>query len=455
MFEDFTAIPKTEDEARNSMTAFNTILNRLIPVIPNRGQTTNWQTDYSTSAIGTLLAVLTAASLKNDHDRFVITYYTDGAYRLNQAVNNQVDENYGIFINREAGTHFIETEYTATTYLTSAEEFLKQSSHHYLRIFTTTNNKRLYVWTNKALTPVTLYHLFALYHALYPQENKMAEDFTKCLVEDKLDEAKKIITNYLESDAVKEIEFENFRKCLSNGYTTKINALINTINNRRNCINDYEQRIAQYATEIRKATEEIAFLRSTDISEEQKLFFKHLKKIPYIKDFEGNRDGFIKLSYEAPIIYFSDYPAEKLIDADYPSEFYKNILRILIGRKYELITKCTLIFYTDDFQVESGSSTGGGFSEVIPHPHIARYGCFGNHRQAISDSAEQGDYIGAIEQITQAVLNLNFYDTCVVDELIRTLESKKASLVTWRCVETGEMLTTEKVLERNDYYEEA
>ena len=68
MFEDFTAIPKTEDEARNSMTAINAIINRLTPVIPDRGRTTNWNTDYSISSIGALLATLTAASLKNDHD---------------------------------------------------------------------------------------------------------------------------------------------------------------------------------------------------------------------------------------------------------------------------------------------------------------------------------------------------------------------------------------------------
>ena len=454
MFEDFTVIPKTEEEARNSMTAFNTIISKLAPVLPNRRHTVNWNTDYATSAIGTVLAMLTATSMKDDTDKFIISYFQDYSYRLYQYVNSQTDVNYGIFINREASTHFKETDYHSVTYLTSTEEFLKQSSHHFLRLFTTTNNKRLYVWTNKPLTPITLYHIFALYHALYPQDNKMAEDFTKYLIENKINEAKKVLTDYMESDAVKEIEFENFRKCLSNGCTSKINNLINTINNRRSCINDYEQRIAQYATEIRKATEEIAFLKSTDVSKEQKLFYNHLKKIPYIKQFTGNEGGYIQLCYEAPITYFADYAAEKLIDAEYTSEFYKNILRMIIGRKYELYTKCTLIFYTDDFQLENATSNGGNFSDVLPHPHISRYGCFGNHRQAIADSAEQGDYIGAIEQVTQAVLNLNFYDACVIDELIRVLESRKASLVTWKCVETGEMLTTDQVLERNDYYEE-
>ena len=61
----------------------------------------------------------------------------------------------------------------------------------------------------------------------------------------------------------------------------------------------------------------------------------------------------------------------------------------------------------------------------------------------------------ALEQITQAVFNVNFYDSCVIEEMLRTIDRAKATLPTWRNTETGEMLTTLQVFERNDYYEEA
>ena len=88
------------------------------------------------------------------------------------------------------------------------------------------------------------------------------------------------------------------------------------------------------------------------------------------------------------------------------------------------------------------------------HPHISRFHCFGNHRQAIYDSAESGDLIGAVEQITQAVLNLNFYDSPVVEHVVSALSQNRSDLRTWRCKETGEMLTTQEIIERGDFYEE-
>ena len=452
MFETFIQVPRTIDEARLNMTVFGQIHEKIAAVTDTNKYRVNWNTDYGLSSIGYVLTALTAIALE-DGRKFVITYTDNDQYGFKRQYEGDTDR-FGIYINREASTHFNETDYPNATYLSNAEEFLKQSPHHYLRLLTSPYNHKLYVWTNKTLTPDNLYKLFALEAALHPRENKIAENFTNMLIEGNAEGARKIVVDFLTSDAIKDLEFEKFRKCLSSSNDAKINQLRNIIDNRRSCIKDYEDQISIYAAEIREKTEEIMFLRGRDITDEQKLFFKHLNKIPYITRFEGNEDGYIKFWYEAPLIYFADYPAEKLLKTSYATDFYKNVIKMIIGRKYQLWTKCVLLFDTSRFTLQNAAGRSDGPANLLPHPHISRFNCFGNHRHAIAESAEAGDYIGAIEQTTQAVLNLNFYDSCVIDALVNALNDKKNTLATWKCVETGEMLTTEEVLERNDYYEE-
>lgn len=451
MFDLFTSVPHTLEEAQNEMRAFAEIQDKLNTVISTEKRRLAWNVEYQMLSLANVLNTLSALRVKDD-EYFVTRYSADDAYYFDSEFINETND-YGIVINREAGTHFIDSNYTGGQFLQAASEHLKQSQHHFLNIMTSPYNKKLFVWTNKALEPETVYKLFLLEASINEAQESLAYKFITALTEDNAAKAKRYLTDFMASDAVQQIAFENFKQCMQNTHNVKINTIMNEIRNRRNLINDYEGQIAVYASEIRKKNEELDFLRSTDDEEDQKLLWKHLNRVPYITKFEGNREGYIYLNYEAPLLYFADYPAEKLISASYTSTEYKNILRAIISRKYELWTKCKLEFNTSTFAVENATRNAEGSPNLIPHPHIARYACFGNHRQAIAESAEAGDYIGAVEQMTQAVLNLNFYDTCVIDTMVSVLldGGKKP----WKCVETGEWLSTREVFERGDYYEEA
>ena len=69
----------------------------------------------------------------------------------------------------------------------------------------------------------------------------------------------------------------------------------------------------------------------------------------------------------------------------------------------------------------------------------------------MKDAAIAGDYFAAIEQITQAVLNLNFSDSIVIGTMLNELLDYP-SQKTWRSKETGALLTTEEIMEI--YHEE-
>lgn len=451
MFDNFTQIPHTVNEASVMMEPMNEITTKFQELVPNNSYNVRWYGNYILISIANLLAVMNGLTADVNNPA-TTSYYENDIYNFSAEFGKT--EGYGLIVHEGPSTKFTPSDYPSAEYLESAEEFLKQTNHHFLKIFTVHDSNYLYVWTNKNLEPDTYYKLYALQVSMFNKENKLLEEFLTHLIANDITKARKTLTDYFTSDEIINREFERFKQCLRNQSQRQMDKIERDINSFRNDIHSYENEIATLASKMRELNEKLAFFKyMQEDNEDHKLFFKHLKKIPYIKAFKGTPNGYLHLEYEAPLIYFSDYPAEKLLAQPQRSQFSKAVVKMIIGRKYELITKCALEFNTGNFSISSDEIRNT--DPVVKHPHISRYGCFGNHRQAIYECAETGDYIGAIEQITQAVLNINFYDICVIDTLSRTLEEKKDSLKTWKCVSTGEMLSTTEVIERGDYYEKA
>lgn len=450
MFDKFIKIPHTINEASAMMEPMNEITLKFQALVPNKDYAIKWYGNYILLSIANLLAVMNGLTGSKDN-KAVTKYHENDDYHFIGDYNMKSD--FGIIIHEAPSTRFNPANYPSAQYMENAQEFLKQTPHHFLKIFTVEDCNFLYVWTNKALEPDTFYKLYTLMASRFNNENETLINFITALVEDNIVQARKILIDFFNSDEVIDREFEVFKRCLRNRSQIQIDRLERDIATNRERIHDYENEISSLAASMRDMSEKLSYFKyMQEDNGEDKMFFKHLRKIPYITSFLGNANGYIHLEYTAPLIYFSDLPAEKLIAQTNRPIYWKKIIKAIIGRKYQLITKCALEFNTGNFSITS--DTINNTDAIMKHPHISRYNCFGNHRQAIYDCAQTGDYIGAIEQITQAVLNLNFYDVCVVDTLCRTLEDKRNTLKTWKNTETGEMYTTNEMLARGDYYEE-
>ena len=451
MFDNFIKIPHTINEASAMMEPMNEVTFKFQALIPNKDYAIQWYGNYILLSVANMLAIMNGLTGSKDN-KAITKYYENDDYHFTADYNMQ--HNFGIIIHEAPSTRFNPAHYPSAQYMESAQEFLKQTPHHFLRIFTVDDCNFLYVWTNKALEPDTFYKLYTLMATKYNKENEILINFLSALVEDNIMQARKILIDFFNSDEILNREFEVFKKCLRKRSQTQIDKLERDIANNRERIHDYENEISSLAASMREMCEKLSYFKyMQDDGEDDKLFFKHLRKIPYIKSFTGLETGYIHLEYVAPLLYFSDLPAEKLIAQPNRPRYWKDIIRAIVGRKYQLITKCALEFNTSNFGITS--DVINNVDPIMKHPHISRYNCFGNHRQAIYECAQTGDYIGAIEQITQAVLNLNFYDVCVVDTLCRTLEDKRDTLKTWRDPNTGEMYTTNEMLARGDFYEKA
>lgn len=451
MFEDFTIIPETDSELVNMYTPSANIVTELMKIIDHNRDMSRYA-NHPLQKIAQIMMLLSTLSKDND-EKVEFTYYDRSQYSIKYRFKNP-ESTRGLIINEEAGTHFDFNDFPGAEYLTKAEEHLKQTPQHFLKIFTHNQENKLYVWTNKPLSPMTFMKLLQLQAAVFPRENPIADAAIKAYLDKDVVAFKKVIIDYLTSDAVTEVEFNKFKTCLSSSTTGQITKLERQITDERGNINYWEEEINRSTTKIREWNEQIDFLKTQHEDDaDAKILFKFLKKNPYVKSFEA-KEMKILLQYEAPIIYFSDFPAEKYLNKDYVSPLCKKIVKIILGRKYQLMTTCAIRFRTNDFGVEFENRALSIQTTAFPHPHIMRFRCFGNHGTALRQAAETGNFLGAIEQISQAVMNINFYDSCVINEMLRDIANNSHAKY-WRDKDTGEWYSTAEVIERNDYYEKA
>ena len=79
------------------------------------------------------------------------------------------------------------------------------------------------------------------------------------------------------------------------------------------------------------------------------------------------------------------------------------------------------------FDLNGNVSAMGGhnfsyeFSEYMPNPHIDRYNCMGNYQSAINQLLKTRNYIGALEQCVASCKSLNWGDSTVMNEFMRTM----------------------------------
>lgn len=70
---------------------------------------------------------------------------------------------------------------------------------------------------------------------------------------------------------------------------------------------------------------------------------------------------------------------------------------------------------------QGGHSFGYEFGDCMPNPHIDRYNCMGNYQRTINGLLMKRNYIGALEQCIASSKSLNWGDSTVMCEFMRTM----------------------------------
>ena len=464
MFENLTSIPQDLTEARTSHQAYTAVVTDLIDCIDrNYYNAYRWHAYNNLEIIARMMLLINALNAKPEIDRRAVMYYWKKEdHNFDNAVNTAIENpnHYGLMIHENASTHYPEALFSGYRHLEGAEKVLKQTPQHFLKILTNDDSDILFVYTNKELTPEVVYKLNELQLNMFYKkyvnwpDTKLSEIPTKvakALVNNDVAELKTILNALLTSEEVLKLRMEKLKNVFNFSTDNQIQTMEKDIVYYNSRITELENEIAAYGVQIRETGEKINALKGIDITEEFEQICKYLIKNPYIVEYKPSGESTIDFKYNAPILYFNEACAEKFIENRTYNRYQSAILKIMIDRKFVLYTQCLIRFDTQNFSTSPGVL---GSEPYIGHPHIDKYACFGNHRDAIHETAKTRNYIGAIEQISQAVLNMNFYDSCVTSYLLSTLTDRRNDWYTWRDEETGEMLTTDQAIQKGGYYEE-
>lgn len=366
-------------------------------------------------------------------------YYFFGSYINNTGVST------GFVLGTGPATEWIDA--AAYEHLEVIEKSL-QKQNQFLKVFTC--NNKLCVYTNKKMDWEQIAKLKIMQWTIFEDKIETPEpavlEFLNALIKKDKDKANEAINKIINREDLQNKKYEEILKVFQNPSKRIIETMEENLQTWAIKITTLENQLSEALIRHREVDERLKTMLMAPQSD-YKYMIKYLKNHPYIQKITVINDNTLSLYYEAPIIYYDKYILRKIKErADYKID--KKIYQIFEDEEFELVTRCQIEFNTNSFSVHLCKI---GDNVLIGHPHIDKFSCFGTHNRAIQDAAASGEYLGALEQITQAVLNLNFSDSYVTRELLKTLKRHPKSLITWRNKETGVLLSTEEVL---DQYEE-
>lgn len=376
---------------------------------------------------------------------FNITLYKPNEHTLNYELKRANAEQFktGFILCQNYATRY--QEVTGSTHLPMAEEQFKITPSHFLKIFTL-NNKVLMVYTNKDLPFDTVLKLKILQWNLFKNNienvNPDIEKLLTALYTKDADKANAAVNSLLSIKELADMKYEELKDLFKPNHELKIQAREKDITRLEQDYIRTENYLSEIVRKIQELQDELMILyKLNDQEYDATPIIKFLVKHPYIKKFRKWNSNTLEMYFESPLVYFDTYIIDK-IKRNYTGS-KKIILQAIKDGKYELMTRCQIRFETNHFQV---SFDRIGTDQLLGHPHIDAVGCFGNHGMAIRECAKEGDHLGAIEQISQATLNVNFADGIVIRRMLDNL-IYYGNHKTWRSKETGIMISTNELIE--------
>lgn len=354
----------------------------------------------------------------------------------------------GLVIHQTPGknrfTHF--TKEMEIERLEAAEVDFKQSNTHRINIFTIKDSNYLFVDTDQVLYQKTLLKLYALKMSLIkdklPHFNENVMNFVLALIENDKEKFVNIVNALYEDEYLKDYSFREIIHTLRSRKTRLLSQLNDEINSCRIDIRSYREALTRELERLNNKLLQYGNLEKAEDDLDAQLVVKYLKKSPYIKEVVKRNSSSIILKYEAPLIYYDDYLLENLMSNKEGIEY--DILQLFVDKNYELMARCSIKFNIETLDATQNDYISNS-ETAISHPHIDQYNCFGNHSELFAEAAENGDMLYALEEVTQAVLNINFSDYIVVNNMLSILQENEDKKW-WRDKKTGEMFSTRELL---------
>lgn len=285
--------------------------------------------------------------------------------------------------------------------------------------------------------------------ALFPflfgiQDLQNDEEVIKCCQAVTKDQSiKPFFKNIFDSlaDVRKQKKINIIKSALNARISDAITRAERDISHDKEYIKDYEERLQQYYDRLEQHLAEKLGYESkekakdedvTDILDfvDRNRFIQNLN-ILKINNY-GNPAEYLQLDIWAPITIYETEPLERQINNriteynqnDLQSKILKAFKRIFIDEELQMI--CQTFVKIDMISANINGSKDANRKQYsdyqrLPQPHLTRYDCWGDNRNAIIQALKESDLVGAMNNILIAAQNINFVDSTVLSSWLETI----------------------------------
>lgn len=333
---------------------------------------------------------------------------------------------------------------TIWTEMRAASLHLQETNRHKVRILKC--DSTLLVLTNR-FTWTMFFKLKALECELFKDRcltyNTDVTNVYKALATGDVDEFNKYINKILNYRTWAKHRMKQLKSCFANTKERRLKEKADTIDNIASEVNDYELYFKNALKRLEDAKDEYQMILTSEEKTDIDEVLEYLERHRCIKTVRKHDDNSIYLYIEAPLLYFDKeyiegYKGFRDADIEYVMK------KVFLEDKYKMWTSSAISLNTSNFRT---NAHGLNVTEIpyIPHPHLARYGCQGNHPSEIRKWLTNMDYIGCIEQIMAMVYNLNWTDGIVMSTMFGTIKEHPNKKI-FEVVETGDFVSFNDIL---------
>jgi hypothetical protein len=139
----------------------------------------------------------------------------------------------------------------------------------------------------------------------------------------------------------------------------------------------------------------------------------------------GSTSEYLQLDIWAPITIYETEPLERQVNNritesnqhDLQSKILKAFKRIFIDEELQMICQTFVKLDMVNADINASKDTNRKqYSDYqrLPQPHLTRFNCWGDNRNAITQAIKESDLVGAMNNILIAAQNINFVDSTVL-----------------------------------------
>lgn len=255
------------------------------------------------------------------------------------------------------------------------------------------------------------------------------------------------IENYCESDkAIKKVDAALSKVDFSFNVSSAISDLKRRIEENMERLNEYRRKIESTISQLADQNAQIKAMLfgHNDVDSRQVIeaIKRYIGKNKTIKTVSVDDDDTLRLYCQSVVEYWEDDEIQQWLNKD---DYRSSIIKLVTSGTLKLITYCRVTLSLSNNTVRGDDTVPSStryecFLTDYPHPHVGRYGCFGNNQEVIQGALSKRDFDTALSTVNIAICQINLTDGCVVDTMCEYLCSNQRIRAFCEVGEDGEYI---------------